>query len=958
MPKHDLKRILFFIERNLHLPFLEPILDYFLRNHPETFTAFSAPHYRPSEQGRPGRGLDRNTIEKLSCKSNYYENPRDFIPQVSMIADINATYYLKDCGRIVNVGHSLNCKGRHYTLRPVILRENLADLVCVPGPFHSDILKKSLVVPVETTGYIKSDILFGSSGISRRQYCINHDIDPARKIILFAPTFDPELSAISVVREKIFNLAGPEAHLVIKLHSMTDQFWINMYENGFQKKYCTFCRDIDITPSLRAADILISDVSSAFLEFMLLDKPIILVDNPQKTYFSNYDPNDIEYQARECCTTVDNFNDLKTAVIRELKNPGRLSARRKKYARKLCLGRDGKSVERTVQAVLKHMHRPYPESFSVLVFWQHQPSKREIDEFLENLQNSSRCFDLELIMAGPGSQDIQRDGIPCRWIECSCPDAAVMRQAVNMAENEYIAVVEPGTALPESWPKFMLSHLHWNKKCGLVQALPPDHDFRAIMNNHFPEHKHEPLFDIAFLFSIFLIGSGLNADQVDSPCFMFARSTHKTVCPDIQADSLKKYYKEFGHALKKSGFSMIKSLDVFVYPLASNNQSLTDEKSASHTVSVSIIIPVFNNLSYTRACLESIFVNTSTHGNEIIIVNNGSTDGTAEYLADLENRSIIKCINNQENLGFARACNQGARAARGDYLLFLNNDTKVTRGWLDELLQCVDKDLQRAAVGAKLLYPDNSVQHAGVVFTDEKNVCHLYKGFHKDHPAVNKPRAFQAVSAACMLVRKEPFFRAGMFDEQFRNGFEDIDLCLKLNKSGFTCYYCPQSQVYHYESKTPERFIHNRKNELLLGKRWAQEIVSDEYSYYEKDLLSPEMTKSATGEISFLLHDSNVNFFWKKAKKLMNDGKLNKALEMYNKALQFNPYDPRNFQIMEELSQLCFQMNLLPQAENCLANLIRSDPSPARYLVLSKVQKKLGKLKEAAVNMHKSMELT
>ena len=131
---------------------------------------------------------------------------------------------------------------------------------------------------------------------------------------------------------------------------------------------------------------------------------------------------------------------------------------------------------------------------------------------------------------------------------------------------------------------------------------------------------------------------------------------------------------------------------------------------------VSIIIPVYNKLDYTTRCIESLVMNSGeTTPYEIILVDNSSTDGTPGYLQSLQ--GDVTVISNKTNLGFARACNQGARLARGRLLLFLNNDTVPHPGWLDALVQGIEED-EADIVGARLLYPNGRIQHAGVAFDE------------------------------------------------------------------------------------------------------------------------------------------------------------------------------------------------------------------------------------------------
>ena len=217
-------------------------------------------------------------------------------------------------------------------------------------------------------------------------------------------------------------------------------------------------------------------------------------------------------------------------------------------------------------------------------------------------------------------------------------------------------------------------------------------------------------------------------------------------------------------------------------------------KKKNHKIIVSIIIPVFNKIEFTKKCLQSIFDNTDSIASaEIIVVNNGSTDGTKEFLAEAETLyPNIEGINPGENLGFARANNLAAKSAKGDYLLFLNNDTEVQKGWLDSLIKVLQENPQAAVAGSKLLYPDNTIQHAGVVIVKDEpmklelNPYHLHYR-EKDTDSAQPPEKMYAVTAACMLIRKDVFNSIGGFDEEYRNGYEDVDLCFKVLTAGHDC---------------------------------------------------------------------------------------------------------------------------------------------------------------------------
>jgi len=246
---------------------------------------------------------------------------------------------------------------------------------------------------------------------------------------------------------------------------------------------------------------------------------------------------------------------------------------------------------------------------------------------------------------------------------------------------------------------------------------------------------------------------------------------------------------------------------------------------------VSIIIPVFNQAALTKRCLQAV----GTGEFEIVVVDDASSDATASVLESIA--PLVKTVRHSENQGFGASCNDGAAVASGDYLVFLNNDTIPQPGWLEALVAYANGHPRAAIVGSKLLYPDGMIQHAGVVICQDRYPRHIYTGFPADHEAVNKSRRFQIVTAACMLVRRKAFAQANGFDRGFRNGFEDVDLCLRLGDLGHEIHYCAQSVVQHLESVSAGRFKADRENVALYRERWLTRVHPDDVTYYLADSL-------------------------------------------------------------------------------------------------------------------------
>jgi GT2 family glycosyltransferase len=248
----------------------------------------------------------------------------------------------------------------------------------------------------------------------------------------------------------------------------------------------------------------------------------------------------------------------------------------------------------------------------------------------------------------------------------------------------------------------------------------------------------------------------------------------------------------------------------------------------------SIVIPVHGRAGLTRQCLDALLAERPATPFEVIVVDDASPDDTAAVLSAYEDP--VRVIARGRNGGFARACNDGAAAARGEYLVFLNNDTVPVAGWLDALVAVADSGSKVAVVGSKLLFPNDTVQHAGVVVCQDGNPRHVYAGFPADHPAVSRPRRFQAVTAASMLVRRDAFERVDGYDAAFRNCLEDTDLCMRLGLLGYEIRYCPDSVVYHLESVSRGRRSKEiAANTKLFKERWEGIAERDDLRTYIED---------------------------------------------------------------------------------------------------------------------------
>lgn len=212
---------------------------------------------------------------------------------------------------------------------------------------------------------------------------------------------------------------------------------------------------------------------------------------------------------------------------------------------------------------------------------------------------------------------------------------------------------------------------------------------------------------------------------------------------------------------------------------------------------VSIIIPIHGKLAYTLACLRSLVRHAAQAPFEVIVVDDASPDDSATVLMQIAGLQLLR---NEHNLGFIGSCNAGAAVARGAFLLFLNNDTQVTSGWLDALLCCFAERADCGIAGSRLVYPDGRLQEAGgLVFTDGS--CWTTGRFEsRDAPAFRYRRETDYVSGASLMIRREVFQRVGGFDARYAPAYyEDTDLAFAIRQFGLRVYYEPASTVIHCE---------------------------------------------------------------------------------------------------------------------------------------------------------------
>lgn len=262
---------------------------------------------------------------------------------------------------------------------------------------------------------------------------------------------------------------------------------------------------------------------------------------------------------------------------------------------------------------------------------------------------------------------------------------------------------------------------------------------------------------------------------------------------------------------------------------------------------VSIIIPNKDHTDDLELCLFSMSRKSTYRNYEILIVeNNSEKEETFEYYKKLlERYPKVRMLTWEKEFNYSAINNFAAEEAQGEYLLFLNNDVEIlTPDWIEEMLQnCQQENV--AAVGAKLYYPDDTIQHAGVVLGLGGIAGHIMCRASREDPGyfgrMISVQEISAVTAACMMVKKSEFDSVKGFDETFQVAFNDIDLCMKFRAAGKKIIFTPYAELYHYESKsrgledTPEKQFRFDKEVKRFQEKWAQQLEMGD-PYYSPNL--------------------------------------------------------------------------------------------------------------------------
>ena len=313
-----------------------------------------------------------------------------------------------------------------------------------------------------------------------------------------------------------------------------------------------------------------------------------------------------------------------------------------------------------------------------------------------------------------------------------------------------------------------------------------------------------------------------------SPTSVASNISAKMYCLEAAMKALRAHYKRVG--VPVDDVTMIPNTPGFY----------KTDYTITKPGKVSILIPSCDHASYLRTCVDSIYRKTTYADFEVLIIeNNSKEDGTFRLYEQLQKEhpdNLRVLYWKGTGFNYSALNNFGAKEATGEYLLLLNNDTEViTPRWLEEMVMYAQQE-RVGCVGVKLLYPDNTIQHAGIGFGYLTLAAHMHKNFPVGHPGYMGRLVYAqdvyAVTAACLMVRKSVYDEVNGLDESFAVAFNDVDFCVRVREAGYTNVFTPFAQLYHYESKSrgldesPAKRKRFESEVKRFQQRWAKQLAA------------------------------------------------------------------------------------------------------------------------------------
>ncbi len=503
-------------------------------------------------------------------------------------------------------------------------------------------------------------------------------------------------------------------------------------------------------------------------------------------------------------------------------------------------------------------------------------------QYEKDLQKA-RLFDYVFAAQRDGAEKLRRDGIPhVFWLPLAADpsihkkmnrpkkyDVAFVGHFAPGPRNELLAVIRKNFENVFIGQKFFTEMAQIYSESRIV--------FNRSLRNDVNMRVFEAVASGSLLVTNDLLSNGQNALFVPEKHFVVYRN---------EKELLEKIHYYLQNARERENIARAGRKHVLVWHTYKNRmaalleQVLRLEQNAALSVPTkraSIVILTYNGLEYTKQCIQSIRENTRAPY-ELIVVDNGSTDGTREYLKSLDDVTVILT---EQNLGFAAGNNKGIQASRGDYIVLLNNDTVVTEGWLCRLVQAAELSPEVGMAGPRSNYVQNPFQQVDEV--PYQNMAEM-QNFARHFAQKNQRRYFLTTKLVgfCLLLKREVVEKVGLLDESFGIGnFEDDDYCVRTRKAGYFLAIAGDAFVHHFGNRAfrENKISYEKMIQTNLAKfkeKWKNELEFRGEEYYLKE------------DLQFFAEEEN-----RAGERLFATGDVQAAEERFQKALEWEPKNDR-----------------------------------------------------------------
>ena len=349
-------KITFYALRELHLPILLPVLQELQKNYSFELS-ITAPPFLAGTPDWPEEGISQKTIQSLQNQGIFFLGEPETKRQFDCVVTADACYdRVEAWGPVICLGHGTISKNIFYIDQPTCFRENFASLMCVPGPYYlkcfGDVVKTSLI----DTGFSKMDELAQDLTPKKLKTWANINFSLSKTTILYAPTFNPELTSLEMLWNQWEQLNTSQFQVLVKLHGATPETWREKMRSLCQKNSSFYyVEDQNITPWMIYADLMISDFSSAYLEFMATKKPVLLIENPQLKSSPFWNPKTIECIAQDFCYKISNPTYIHNQLSEIIKHDHQKSDRIH-FIQNIFSPLDGQNTHRIAKTITNFCH--------------------------------------------------------------------------------------------------------------------------------------------------------------------------------------------------------------------------------------------------------------------------------------------------------------------------------------------------------------------------------------------------------------------------------------------------------------------------------------------------------------------------------------------------------------------------------------------------------------------------